>query len=766
MKNIILLSDGTGNSAAALAKTNVWRMYRALDLARDAQGGVEQVAFYDNGVGTSSFKPLAILGGAFGWGLKRNILDLYRFLCLTYEPGDRIYAFGFSRGAFTIRTLITLVISQGLIRFTTEAEFRRASRDAYRHYRRGLENTTGSFVVQAMRYLRDGVIRAWRRVRSQHVDNRVMITQPDETPIQFIGVWDTVAAYGTPVAELTTGIDQVVWPLSMPNYNLHPNVRIARHALALDDERYAFHPLLWDEVHERTLIQNGTVSADRLRQVWFAGMHADVGGGYADDGPAMVPLLWMIREAAAADLRFVPDELARYTAMLDASAPLNDSRRGLGGYYRYQPRRIDAWLEQETIASLALRNPLAHQQALLTSVRVHHSAIERIEDGTNRYAPIVLPPGFVVEGPDGQIAPSTSPVQARFAAIPANERENIWNDVFRKRVNYFLLVIATAILAAAPLYSSAYEDPRPENTLDFLAPVIRAAGGFLPAFLGPWIEAFARGPDLSVPVGLIIVGLIARGAALQAHIQDHMRWIWAGTTPASTATRRMTTRMTDILVGYLRTREWFQRLLRTLKWRLLPLTLGYLLLALIVVVPVLGWYQARLVSAEASGKIIDIRPALPANLGPKEFSTKDPYWDAGVIVQTGRRYRVTMTVQKDWKDSSIDASPDGFWTSKLPFWLRWAILLRRSNEGRWFQPFVTIIPSDGHPRVSLPLTMRHIGTSYGKVFEGTFEAPHTGSVRLWVNDAAIGFTGLTGYFYNNNEGTAVVEFAEDIWSTR
>ena len=110
-KNVVLLSDGTGTSAAQLLKTNVWRVYEALQLTDPTR----QVACYDDGVGTSSFKPLALLGGAFGVGLARNVLRLYRFLCEHYEPGDRSYAFGFSRGAFTIRVLIGVICDQGII---------------------------------------------------------------------------------------------------------------------------------------------------------------------------------------------------------------------------------------------------------------------------------------------------------------------------------------------------------------------------------------------------------------------------------------------------------------------------------------------------------------------------------------------------------------------------------------------------------------------------------------------------------------------------
>src|SRR5262252_7343781 len=104
-KNIVLLSDGTGNSSAKVFRTNVWRLYQALDLSQPER----QIAFYNDGVGTSSFKPAAILGGAFGWGLKRNVIDIYTFLSRNYERGDRIYCFGFSRGAFTIRVLAGLI---------------------------------------------------------------------------------------------------------------------------------------------------------------------------------------------------------------------------------------------------------------------------------------------------------------------------------------------------------------------------------------------------------------------------------------------------------------------------------------------------------------------------------------------------------------------------------------------------------------------------------------------------------------------------------
>ena len=102
-RHIVLFSDGTGNSSAKLFKTNVWRMYEAVDLGAAAPDRRRTDLYYDDGVGTSGFKPLAVLGGVFGYGLKRNVLDIYKYACRNYEEGDDIYAFGFSRGAFTTR---------------------------------------------------------------------------------------------------------------------------------------------------------------------------------------------------------------------------------------------------------------------------------------------------------------------------------------------------------------------------------------------------------------------------------------------------------------------------------------------------------------------------------------------------------------------------------------------------------------------------------------------------------------------------------------
>lgn len=234
-RNIVLLSDGTGNSAAKVWRTNVWRTFEALDLS-----GNDQVAFYDDGVGTSSFKPWAILGGAFGFGLKRNVIDIYKFVCRNYkDENDDIYGFGFSRGAFTIRVVIGLILNQGLVSAQSEAELDKKAIAAYRKYRSERYHTRWPWHPEDWyRAIRNALL----PIKYDKRDNRPV------KRIRFVGVWDTVAAYGLPLDEMTRGVSRWIVPLELPTHTLdRERVMRACQALALDEERTTFHPELWTE---------------------------------------------------------------------------------------------------------------------------------------------------------------------------------------------------------------------------------------------------------------------------------------------------------------------------------------------------------------------------------------------------------------------------------------------------------------------------------------------------------------------------------------
>jgi len=248
-RNLIVLSDGTGNSAAKAFKTNVWRLYQALRL-----GDGSQVAEFGDGVGTSSITFLRIIGLALGIGVKRNVLNLYKFLCHNYwqdtnnpDQHDRIWMFGFSRGAFTIRVLAGLVASQGLVEFETEAELNRNAVAAYRAFRedRFRPKYWWVFWVPLGRWVRDCFISGWSAITGSTPYRYVK--KRNDIKIEFIGVWDTVAAYGLPIDELSIAVDKWVWPMNFRDTSLLDCVQHARHAMALDDERRTFHPIPWDE---------------------------------------------------------------------------------------------------------------------------------------------------------------------------------------------------------------------------------------------------------------------------------------------------------------------------------------------------------------------------------------------------------------------------------------------------------------------------------------------------------------------------------------
>jgi uncharacterized protein (DUF2235 family) len=544
-KNIVLLSDGTGNSAAKLFKTNVYRLYEALDRSNPQQ----QVAYYDDGIGTSSFRPLAALGSAFGFGLKRNVLDLYRFLCRNYEPGDRIFCFGFSRGAFTVRVLAGLIAQEGVVERggngsgkwdgRDEAELASQASIAYRAFRNQFQVTGG--LVGPLRRVRDAVL---RRIRPER--DRVPVDS-----IQFVGVWDTVAAYGGPIEEITRGIDHWVWPLSMPDRMMSGKIQRACHAIALDDERNSFHPVLWDElcVHgengELRPMDDGwapppgdlpEIDQQRLSQVWFSGMHSDVGGGYAQDGLSFKTLEWMMDRAEVYGLRFDPHARQLLLGRAAHFDKLNDSRKGVGGYYRYKPRRMSDLLAADVhkpklgrdLARMARRmgrtaasNGNGRSPSELAPPMIHESAIARIDEGVDGYSPIVLPPRYRVVGRNGEIA------ERAHDDAWVQQQERVFNWVWARRVVYFLTLAASLYLLALPWIKDWPEPAKGASSHGaFLIPVIDAARHVLPELTSTWLDAFEAAPGKFGLGALSVLVWLWVGRALEGRITDEMRRGW------------------------------------------------------------------------------------------------------------------------------------------------------------------------------------------------------------------------------------------------
>jgi hypothetical protein len=412
-KTIVLLSDGTGNSSAAPFKTNVWRLYNYLALNDE-----DQIAFYDNGVGSASNLVSRVLGGAFGYGLKRNVLDLYGYLCKAYSDGADIYGFGFSRGAFTIRMTMGLVLRYGLVHYAgDDVAFERQIKSVFRANRVRLASMPGTNGKSASPVPIRWLMKSWNRLMDgwdQMMGHKSAPFQPVGR-IRFIGVWDTVDAYGMPIEELRSGFDKFFFPMTFRDHALRCEVEFARHALSLDDERATFHPVLWDEQGEEQ-------TPGRIRQLWFAGAHADVGGGYPDDRLAHVPLLWMMEEAQAAGLRLRSTALADVRSIADHHAPAHDSRKGLGLYYRYKPRR-------------ALRS----HGDMQNPVRVHPSVIARATHPGISYAPVSIHGAATSD--DETLAPLN-----RHPAMLGRALDYVW----WRRLSYFIALAFSLLLAVSP----------------------------------------------------------------------------------------------------------------------------------------------------------------------------------------------------------------------------------------------------------------------------------------------------------------------------
>jgi uncharacterized protein (DUF2235 family) len=269
-----------------------------------------------------------IATGATGWGLGRNVKQLYAELARVFDPGDHIFLFGFSRGAFTVRTLASLIATCGVLdlsRYPTNETFERAVEDAYGAYRRKYQ-TWMSKALFGVRHVDADALRRRFSIHDQsHCPN-------GKIPIHFLGVWDTVDAVGLPfhVAEL---INIVFYRFKSPDMTLNDQVVRACHALAFDEERRSFQPLLWE--------QRRPADKTRIEQVWFAGVHSNVGGGYPRQGMSLVALDWMMSQAEVAGLRFNAAERELYRGHVDVNDKLYDSRAGLGHFYRWAPRNVE-----------------------------------------------------------------------------------------------------------------------------------------------------------------------------------------------------------------------------------------------------------------------------------------------------------------------------------------------------------------------------------------------------------------------------------------
>jgi uncharacterized protein (DUF2235 family) len=291
MKKIILCCDGTWNSADRVEKdgkpcvTNVVKM--AVRVARRDDQGVPQIIYYDQGVGTGNYVD-KITGGVKGDGLEENIHDAYRFVVANYEQGDEVYLFGFSRGAFTARSISGMIRKCGIL-----------TRKRVEKYHEALAT------YHSDSHPDDAGPKAFR------LENSISPTDPIE--IKFIGVWDTAGALGIP-----GGIGHDKHKFEFHDTGLSGSVKYAYHALAIDERRGPFQPTLWDYAPKPD---------QKVEQVWFCGVHSDIGGGYPESGLSDIALQWMMDKASGAGLKLDKEAIESHQLSPNAQQKLHDSRK-------------------------------------------------------------------------------------------------------------------------------------------------------------------------------------------------------------------------------------------------------------------------------------------------------------------------------------------------------------------------------------------------------------------------------------------------------
>ena len=325
-KNIVIFSDGTGQEGGKGHNTNIYKLFNMIE-----DRTPRQIAFYDPGLGTGIHR---LTGNVGGFGISRNIQQCYRFLFEHYEAGDKIFLFGFSRGAATVRSLSGFLHYFGILPKSRPELIAKA----YGIY---MIKDEGKRKAKAAAFLKDHH-NMW-------------------TKVEFIGCYDTVAALGLPIKGLSVLLDGIPgFRHRFHNFRLSETIKHAYHALAVDDERKTFHPVLWEKQTE---------AWQTVKQVWFSGMHTDVGGGYKEQDLSDIPLVWLTRQAIGHGLLIYPKHMI--DPHEDAQGVMHDSRgTWLTSLYRRERRRWDASTHGKPV--------------------VHASVLERHENAPGAYHPWIL----------------------------------------------------------------------------------------------------------------------------------------------------------------------------------------------------------------------------------------------------------------------------------------------------------------------------------------------------------------------------------------
>ncbi len=781
-KNIVICSDGTGNVGGGIVPSNVWRIFHAV--TESDQNVPYQLRFHDDGVGTHNFKLLKIVGGAFGWGISANLRELYQTLIHVHERGDRIFLLGFSRGAYTVRVLAQMICLFGIPSGCGRSpeQISRMASDALKNYKRGNEEFAArarSLKPAERQYDRAEYLQASSAIRKVRGDSEWNDQTDTEYPIHFLGCWDTVDAVGLPFEEMTQAF-QSFFPLRFRSRLLNPGVRHAVQALALDDERRTFHPRLWKQLGTEN--QDGEQS---IEQVWFAGMHSDVGGGYPRSQLALVSLVWMAEKATKCGLRLNESILAEWKAETSELGLMHDSRSGLAAYYRYHPRRIDLLAGDDSPPPV-----------------IHASVLDRIALSPDHYAPTAITTStFRIEGNPRYWRPAAD-VQIDHRGVltsdpPRTEMLETAHDyVWFGRVLYFVFVAWSFLfLGCGTGLTSGVANVRPLSWFVGLCAamqswvpledlVLSVSGTFLPALINSGLAGYDREPGLLTFMLLNLTILFCfshttRQLTKQAATKAWAAYRGSAAAPADDGTKydiQSASSQEDSTSGLQcrrRLLQWCRPLARCIRtsqrirqvasfWKntLGPIFGGLVffavvLLLLSLIFPTVGrsLLMSRLPApaSDTEATAADSHDTLEAGtksarvlkVGESEemlFHTNQIWGRAPVEVRQGHFYRITVSHQ-GWFDDSLTASPDG--------------LVNRSDSEQTTSPGIArYIQRYGKRITDQPIfkLMATIGSTDTQLIpigiENCFKAEQSGPLYLFVND-------VPG-FYSNNHGNATI----------
>lgn len=361
-KNIVVLSDGTGQEGGKGHDTNVYKLFRMLEDRTD-----KQVVFYDEGLGTDRRK---VSGNAFGVGFSKNLKQCYQFIFDNYNAGDRIYLFGFSRGAATVRSLASFIHYFGILPKSRPELIKKA----YKLYKQGQDEVGSELINQAYKLYKMGLDKdEWEDVLNKEATKFVHEHPNQWAKIEFLGVWDTVPALGVVALAGLNSVLGKILKYNFHDYKLHPSVKNAYHALAIDDDRLWFHPSLWaKKTREEQIVE----------QIWFSGAHTDVGGGFNEPGLSDIALEWMLEKAVSHGLRIFLGSRKYWNFVVspDPTDLYHPPRKGFGKIFK-EGKRNNVWKEQKAHAEFGM--PIIHRSVLERHKRSVHSDEPESEDDKN-----------------------------------------------------------------------------------------------------------------------------------------------------------------------------------------------------------------------------------------------------------------------------------------------------------------------------------------------------------------------------------------------